>query len=253
MKKSKNKYIRIQILNLQDEHCMGCQKISAYRKSGNCKTSWCADNCEIGKRIKQLGDTLLEGRNETMAEQRAEERNWDVLCEKAEKLREQKLSWAKIADRLGVSESTLYHNVAKRREKKENARKRIGVSKLFTTKEKAQGTNNENGKSVMTTPVLLKEKEQLLQTLQTEQEARKGIEAEYERIKKQLQEREEAYTILLNESNQLSEKKWEVEAELRKTQIRIGTAEETAEMERKHRLECQARAQALGIALKAIL
>ena len=41
----------------------------------------------------------------------------------------------------------------------------------------------------MTTPVLLKEKEQLLQTLQTEQEARKGIEAEYERIKKQLQER----------------------------------------------------------------
>ncbi|MED2764834.1 helix-turn-helix domain-containing protein [Bacillus thuringiensis] len=36
----------------------------------------------------------------------------------AEKLREEKLSWAKIADRLGVSESTLYHNVAKRREKK---------------------------------------------------------------------------------------------------------------------------------------
>ncbi|CDN38401.1 hypothetical protein ABB10_10035 [Bacillus thuringiensis] len=188
-----------------------------------------------------------------MAEQLAEERNWDTLCERAEKLRGEKLSWAKIADRLGVSESTLYYNVAKRREKKENARKRIGVSKLFTTKEKAQGTNNENGKSVMTTPVLLKEKEQLLQTLQTEQETRKGIEAEYERIKKQLQEREEAYTILLNESNQLSEKKWEVEAELRKTQIRISAAEETADMERKRRLECQARAQALGIALKAIL
>ena len=224
LKKSKNKSIRIQILNLQDEHCASCQKVPAYRKSGNRKTSWCADNCKIGKQIKQLGDTLLEGRNETMAEQLAEERNWDALCEKAEKLREQKLSWAKIADRLGVSESTLYYNVAKRREKKENARKRIGVSKLFTTKEKAQGTNNENGKSVMTTPVLLKEKEQLLQTLQTEQEARKGIEAEYERIKKQLQEREEAYTILRNESNQLSEKKWEVEAELRKTQIRISAA-----------------------------
>lgn len=183
-----------------------------------------------------------------MAEQMAEERNWDTLCERAEKLRGEKLSWAKIADSLGVSESTLYYNVAKRREKKENAR-----TKLFTTKEKAQGTNNENGKSMMTTPVLLKEKEQLLQTLQTEQETRKGIEAEYERIKKQLQEREEAYTILLNESNQLSEKKWEVEAELRKVQIRIGAAEETAERERKHRLECQARAQALGIALKAVL
>ena len=143
LKKSKNKSIRIQILNLQDEHCASCQKVPAYRKSGNRKTSWC-DNCKIGKQIKQLGDTLLEGRNETMAEQLAEERNWDALCEKAEKLREQKLSWAK-SHRLGVSESTLYYNVAKRREKK-NARKRIGVSKLFTTKEKAQGTNNENGK-----------------------------------------------------------------------------------------------------------
>ena len=138
LKKSKNKSIRIQILNLQDEHCASCQKVPAYRKSGNRKTSWCADNCKIGKQIKQLGDTLLEGRNETMAEQLAEERNWDALCEKAEKLREQKLSWAKIADRLGVSESTLYYNVAKRREKEKNARKRIGVSKLFTTKEKAQ-------------------------------------------------------------------------------------------------------------------
>ena len=76
-----------------------------------------------------------------MAEQMAEERNWDTLCERAEKLRGEKLSWAKIADSLGVSESTLYYNVAKRREKKENAR-----TKLFTTKEKAQGTNNENGK-----------------------------------------------------------------------------------------------------------
>ena len=117
---------------------MGCKMIPSYRKSGNHKTSWCADNCKIGKQIKQLGDTLLEGRNETMAEQLAEERNWDALCEMAEKLRGEKLSWAKIADRLGVSESTLYYNVAKRREKKENARKRIGVSKLFTTKEKAQ-------------------------------------------------------------------------------------------------------------------
>ncbi|MEC5308853.1 zinc-finger domain-containing protein, partial [Bacillus thuringiensis] len=36
-------------------------------------------------------------------------------------------------------------------------------------------------------------------------------------------------------------------------QIRIGAAEETAERERKHRLELQAKAQALGIALKAVL
>ncbi|MBG9580744.1 antiphagocytic M protein, partial [Bacillus thuringiensis] len=117
------KSIRIQILDLQDGNCTGCEKVPAYRKSGNRKTSWCADNCRIGKRIKRLGDTLLEGRNETMAE----ERNWDVLCEKAEKLREEKLSWAKIGDRLGVSESALYHNIAKRREKKEGAKRRLGT------------------------------------------------------------------------------------------------------------------------------
>ncbi|MED2753582.1 zinc-finger domain-containing protein [Bacillus thuringiensis] len=241
LKKSKNKSIRIQILNLQDEHCAGCQKVPAYRKSGNRKTSWCADNCRVGKQIKQLGDSLLEGRNETMAEQMAEERNWDVLCEKAEKLREQKLSWSKIADRLGVSESTLYHNVAKRREKKEDVRKR--AKRLGTKKSikplvegtKVVGKKNEHSEG---------EDNGMRQT---------ELKAELEKLKKQFQNREEEYTTLLNERNQLSEKKWELEAELRKVQIRIGAAEETADMERKHRLECQAKAQALGIALKAIL
>lgn len=217
---------------------MGCQKIQAYRKSGNRKTSWCADNCRIGKRIKQLGETLLEGRNETMAEQLAEERNWDTLCERAEKLRGEKLSWAKIADRLGVSESTLYHNVAKRREKKESTRKREGKSKskksLDIGTKVARKREGKSDEGVCVSP-------------QTE------LKTELEKLKKQLQDREEDYTTLLNECNQLSEKKWELEAELRKTQIRISAAEETADMERKHRLECQARAQALGIALKAIL
>ncbi|MGX5634506.1 zinc-finger domain-containing protein [Bacillus thuringiensis] len=237
MKKSKNKSIRIQILNLQDEHCAGCQKVPAYRKSGNRKTSWCADNCRVGKQIKQLGDSLLEGRNETMAEQMAEERNWDTLCERAEKLRGEKLSWAKIADRLGVSESTLYHNVAKRRETKERTRKRVGTSKRTKLDTGTKVVRKREGKSddgVCVSP-------------QTE------LKTELERVKQQLQDREEAYTALLNENNQLSEKKWEVEAELRKAQIRISAAEETADMERKHRLELQARAQALGIALKAIL
>ena len=61
------------------------------------------------------------------------------------------------------------------------------------------------------------------------------LKAELEKLK-QFQNREEEYTMLLGERNQLSEKKWELEAELRKVQIRISAAEETAEMERKHRL-----------------
>ncbi|WP_374101192.1 antiphagocytic M protein [Bacillus cereus] len=217
---------------------MGCKMIPSYRDSGNCKTSWCADNCRIGQQIKQLGDTLLEGRNETMAEQRAEERNWDALCERAEKLREEKLSWAKIANRLGVSESALYHNIAKRREKKESTRKREGTSK--NTKQLDAGTQ------------MIRKREEkpdggVCVSSQTE------LKMELEKVKQQLQDREEEYITLLNECNQLSEKKWEVEAELRKTQIRIGAAEETAEIERKHRLECQVKVQALGIALKAVL
>ncbi|HEF1857352.1 TPA: zinc-finger domain-containing protein [Bacillus cereus] len=240
MKRDK-KSIRIHILDLQDENCTGCKRVPAYRKSGNRKTSWCADNCRIGKRIKQLGETLLEGRNETMAEQMAEERNWDVLCEKAEKLREQKLSWAKIADRLGVSESTLYHNVAKRREKKEGMRnraKRSGTKKsIKPLAQDAKVVREKNEHS--------EERDNGMH--QTE------LKAELEKVKEQFQNREEEYTTLLHERNQLSEKKWELEAELRKVQIRVGAAEETAERERKHRLECQARAQALGIALKAVL
>ncbi|WP_242266302.1 MULTISPECIES: zinc-finger domain-containing protein [unclassified Bacillus cereus group] len=235
------KSIRIQILDLQDENCEGCEKVPAYRKSGNRKTSWCADNCRIGKQIKRLGDSLLEGRNETMAEQMAEERNWDVLCEKAEKLREQKLSWAKIADRLGVSESTLYHNVAKRREKKEGIRNRA----------KRSGTK-KSVKPLVEGAKVIREKNE------HSEERDNGVcqielKAELEKLKEQFQNREEEYTMLLGERNQLSEKKWELEAELRKVQIRIGAAEETAERERKHRLELQAKAQALGIALKAVL
>ncbi|MEH7153104.1 antiphagocytic M protein, partial [Bacillus thuringiensis] len=202
---------------------------------------WCADNCKIGKRIKQLGETLLEGRNETMAEQMAEERNWDTLCERAEKLREQKLSWAKIADRLGVSESTLYHNVAKRREKKEDIRNRAKRSRT-----------KKSIKPLVEGAKVIKEKNE------HSEERDNGIhqtelKAELEKVKEQFQNREEEYTTLLNERNQLSEKKWELEAELRKVQIRISAAEETAERERKHRLELQAKAQALGIALKAVL
>ncbi|PFB46530.1 antiphagocytic M protein [Bacillus thuringiensis] len=235
------KSIRIQILNLQDEHCVGCKKIQAYRKSGNRKTSWCADNCKIGKRIKQLGETLLEGRNETMAEQMAEERNWDTLCERAEKLREQKLSWAKIADRLGVSESTLYHNVAKRREKKEDIRNRAKRSRT-----------KKSIKPLVEGAKVIKEKNEHSEKKDNEMRQTE-LKAELEKVKEQFQNREEEYTTLLNERNQLSEKKWELEAELRKVQIRISAAEETAERERKHRLELQAKAQALGIALKAVL
>ncbi len=176
-----------------------------------------------------------------MAEQLAEERNWDALCERAEKLRGEKLSWAKIADRLGVSESTLYHNVAKRREKKEGVRKRAKRSRT----KKSIKPLAQDAKVVREKNEHSEERDNGMHQAE--------LKVELEKLKKQFQNREEEYTTLLNERNQLSEKKWELEAELRKVQIRICAAEETGGMERKYRLELQARAQALGIALKAIL
>ena len=121
LKKSKNKSIRIQILNLQDE------QVVVYRHTGH-------EEVRITVRLENKsnkGDTLLEGRNETMAEQLAEERNWDALCEKAEKLREQKILGK---NRIGAWKVKLYYNVAKRREKK---RRKAG-RKLFT-KRKGSG------------------------------------------------------------------------------------------------------------------
>ncbi|MBG9504150.1 hypothetical protein ABE44_35455 [Bacillus thuringiensis] len=197
MKRDK-KSIRIHILNLQDQHCAGCKKVPTYGKSGNHKISWCMDNCEIGKQLKQFGDTLLEGRNEKMVAQMAEEK------------------------KEGVKKSSKGSRV------KKNTKPLAEDTKVVKKKtEHSEGVSNG--------------------VPQTE------LQAALEKLKQQLQEREEAYTILLNEFNQLSEKKWEIEAELRKAQIRIGAAEETVGMERKHRLELQARAQALGIALKAIV
>ncbi|PEZ22453.1 antiphagocytic M protein [Bacillus thuringiensis] len=176
-----------------------------------------------------------------MVEQMAEERNGDIVCERAEKLREEKLPWAKMEDRLGVSESTLYHNVAERREKKEGIRNRA----------KRSGTK-KSIKPLIEGAKVIREKNEHSEE-RDDRMHQTELKAELEKLKEQFQNCEEEYTTLLNVRNQLSEKKWELEAELRRVQIRISAAEETAERERKHRLELQARAQALGIALKAVL
>lgn len=84
LNKKEKRQVRLRILNIQDDQCKGCTKVPKYNEtSTNHKTSWCAENCEIGKNLKSLGESLLEGRTEHMAEQR----NWDQICATAEKLR----------------------------------------------------------------------------------------------------------------------------------------------------------------------
>ncbi|MEA1010961.1 zinc-finger domain-containing protein [Bacillus cereus] len=51
--------------------------------SEDVRIKYCHRHCSVGRRLKNLGESLNKGRNEEMAEQR----NWDQICATAEKLR----------------------------------------------------------------------------------------------------------------------------------------------------------------------
>lgn len=148
LNKTEKRKVRLRILNIQDDQCKGCTKVPKYNEtSTNHKTSWCAENCEIGKKLKSLGESLLEGRTEHMAEQR----NWDQICATAEKLRasdEKKWTWGNIAAEFGVTEGNLYYHVSKRREANGTSNKRVGATmKPHNTKPSPQPQNVQNTKS----------------------------------------------------------------------------------------------------------
>lgn len=298
LNKTEKRKVRLRILNIQDDQCKGCTKVPKYSEtSTNHKTSWCAENCEVGKKLKRLGESLLEGRTEHMAEQK----NWDQICKTAEKLRasdEKKWTWGNIAAEFGVTEGNLYYHVSKRREEKGVSNKRVGTSKNpQNTKPSPQPQNVEKTKSepselksIATEHIEkaealdafwkgrlndildekdamqkeLKEisklyeelkgiKEKLAQDLIAEKKLRFETEDALKLSQEQLQSRDEDYNTLLNEFNAITEKNHELEHDLRKMHIRVGAANETAEMERKHRIELQGKTQALGMALKVVL
>ncbi|KAB7635264.1 zinc-finger domain-containing protein [Bacillus sp. B3-WWTP-C-10-D-3] len=148
LNKTEKRKVRLRILNIQDDQCKGCTKVPKYNEtSTNHKTSWCAENCEIGEKLKSLGESLLEGRTEHMAEQR----NWDQICATAEKLRaadEKKWTWGNIAAEFGVTESNLYYHISKRRQANGTSNKRVGASKNpLNTKPSPQPQNVQNTKS----------------------------------------------------------------------------------------------------------
>ncbi|PGK43992.1 hypothetical protein CN907_07000 [Bacillus anthracis] len=148
MNKKEKRQVRLRILNIQDDQCKGCTKVPKYSNTcKNHKTSWCAENCEIGEKLKTLGESLLEGRTEHMAQQK----NWDQICTTAEKLRaadEKKWTWGKIGAEFGVTEGNLYYHVAKRREANAMPVKRVGAPKNpQNTKPSTQPQNDEKTKS----------------------------------------------------------------------------------------------------------
>ncbi|MFB8328106.1 hypothetical protein ACWGJ1_17055 [Bacillus wiedmannii] len=231
----------------------------------------------------------------------AEQRNWDQICETAEKLRasdEKKWTWGKIGAEFGVTEGNLYYHVAKRREANTTPEKRVSVSKnpqkakpspqpqnVEKTKSEPSGLISIAAEHIDTTEKLdafwkgrlntildekdamqkeLREvsklyeelkgiKEKLAQDFIAEKKLRFETEDALKLSQDQLQSRDEDYNTSLNEFNAITEKNHELEHELRKMHIQVGAAEETAEMERKHRIELQGKTQALGMALKVVL
>ncbi|MDM5239080.1 zinc-finger domain-containing protein [Bacillus cereus] len=142
----KMRQIRAEISALLDNNCEGCTDVP---KGANqdVRIKYCHRHCSVGRRLKNLGESLNEGRNEEMAEQR----NWDQICATAEKLRaadEKKWTWGNIAAEFGVTEGNLYYHISKRHESKETPNKRVGASKnLQNTKPSPQPQNGEKTKS----------------------------------------------------------------------------------------------------------
>ncbi|MES9751293.1 zinc-finger domain-containing protein [Bacillus wiedmannii] len=296
MSKAEQRQIRLRILNIQDGHCKACKTVPKSIGNNYAIARWCSENCEIGKKLKSLGESLLEGRTEHMAEQK----NWDQICATAEKLRasdEKKWTWGSIAAEFGVTEGNLYYHVSKRREEKGVSKKCVGASKNPQNTKPPQPQNVEKTKSeppklnsVVANHIekaetldtswkdrlngILDEKdamqkelrevsklyeelkgikEKLAQDLIAEKKLRFETEDALKLSQDQLQSRDEDYNTLLNEFNAITEKNHELEHDLRKMHIQVGAANETAEMERKHRIELQGKTQALGMALKVVL
>ncbi|PEL72946.1 hypothetical protein CN609_30775 [Bacillus wiedmannii] len=147
LSKAEKRQIRLRILNIQDGHCKACKTVPKSIGNNYAIARWCSENCEIGKNLKRLGESLLEGRTEHMAEQK----NWDQICATANKLREAdsvKWTWVKIASYLGVSEKNLYYHISKRRETNGTSNKRVGASKtLQKAKPSPQPQNVEKTES----------------------------------------------------------------------------------------------------------
>ncbi len=147
LNKVEKRQIRLRILNIQDGHCKACKTVPKSIGNNYAIARWCSENCEIGKNLKSLGESLLEGRTEHMAEQK----NWNQICATAEKLRasdEKKWTWGNIAAEFGVTEGNLYYHVAKRRETNATPDKRVGAPKNpQNTKPLTQPQNDEKTKS----------------------------------------------------------------------------------------------------------
>ncbi|HDR4766489.1 TPA: zinc-finger domain-containing protein [Bacillus thuringiensis] len=93
----KKREIRIRILDLQDQHCMGCKYHTSIHK-------YCINDCRIGKEIYQLGTGLIFDEKDQKRKVKLE---WDHICEQALVLRNKGHTYKEIANQLGYHASSL--------------------------------------------------------------------------------------------------------------------------------------------------
>ncbi|MDY8165810.1 zinc-finger domain-containing protein [Bacillus thuringiensis] len=98
--------LRIKILNLQDQHCNGCEH--------QYKASHCLYNCAVGKQINKLG-TALGGTYVADQPKRRTKAEWDVLCAKALIMKEHGMTNVQIAKKLEIRDPSYISEQLKKR------------------------------------------------------------------------------------------------------------------------------------------
>lgn len=101
------KEVRTQILNLQDKHCRECD--CRHDFDGR----YCWDQCEIGKRINDLG-IYLGGQKAQNKKKLRTNLEWDEICIKAISMKEDGMTYVDIAKEFDITTGNLYVQLKKR-------------------------------------------------------------------------------------------------------------------------------------------
>ncbi|PFB05027.1 hypothetical protein CN385_05880 [Bacillus anthracis] len=86
---------RMEVGKLLENHCHGCK--NRYSRD----LQYCWSKCEIGKRLNEIG-TFLGGKVVNEQQKRRTTEQWDEICETTVKLKENGMTYKKIANKFNV-------------------------------------------------------------------------------------------------------------------------------------------------------
>ncbi|MED1406495.1 zinc-finger domain-containing protein [Bacillus mycoides] len=86
----------MEVVKLLDNHCHGCENRYSH------DLSYCWKKCEIGKRLNTLGG-FLGGKVVGKQQKQRTPEQWDDICKTTVKLKENGMTYIKIAKKFNVS------------------------------------------------------------------------------------------------------------------------------------------------------